>query len=69
MLWVEGDEAAGDVAADCWTDDEDVGLIEHRAIEDEDKEEQCNGVTHVTQLQQQLHENVHKVFEFEHCWP
>lgn len=66
--WIEGDaedvsmvagvvacRESGEVAADWWIDDEDCGLIEHRAMDDEEREEQWSGVTHVEQLQQQLH--------------
>ncbi len=51
---MEGEEATGgstergEVAADWWTD-------EHRAMEEEESDEQWRGVTQVEQLQQQLH--------------
>ena len=59
---VEGDDEAGcsdngEVAAEGWIEDV-VGFIEQSAIDDDDNEEQCRGVTHVEQLQQQLQENV-----------
>jgi len=43
------------VAADWWTEELAVGLMEHRAMEEDESDEQWSGVTHVEQLQQQLH--------------
>jgi hypothetical protein len=52
---------SGEVAADWWIEEDDWGFIEQRAIDEDDNEEQWSGVTHVEQLQQQLHVNEHEL--------
>ncbi len=49
--WID----SGEVAAEWCRDELEVGLSEHRAIDDDESEEQWRGVTHVEQVQQQLH--------------